>query len=71
MRSSEDEDENEDEDEDEDADPSTEEDPTQEKESKKGERKEDFKALTDEERLTTSPLVKGFDLKAKEWCTYI
>lgn len=38
---------------------------------KNGERKEDLEALTDEERLITSPLMKGFDLKTKEWCTYI
>ncbi|PVH92914.1 P-loop containing nucleoside triphosphate hydrolase protein [Periconia macrospinosa] len=42
--------------------------PTQKNDSKKDERKEDIEALTDEERLTTAPLVKGFDLKAKEWC---
>ena len=34
-------------------------------------RQENLTRLTDEECLLTLPYMKGFDLKTKDWCTYI
>ncbi|KAI0411715.1 P-loop containing nucleoside triphosphate hydrolase protein [Xylaria grammica] len=36
----------------------------------KSERKEDLRSLSDIERILAVPLVKGFDLNAKEWCEF-
>lgn len=42
-----------------------------ENDPRKDERKEELLALTDTECILAVPRVKGFDLKAKEWCTHI
>lgn len=42
-----------------------------ENDRRKNERKEELRALTDTECILAVPRVKGFDLKAKEWCTHI
>lgn len=31
-------------------------------------RNEDLRPMTDEECLLANPVVKGFDLKARQWC---